>query len=96
VVDQWTVVTEVSLIRQMEAEGRATRLELFAVQDLFREAGPEAFGLFAADFTGSQSWKTLAEPCSLAFFVQVRGRFLDIELEILPRRTIVFRKARRR
>jgi hypothetical protein len=93
--DLWAVVTEVTLIAQLESWHKDAKLELFAVQQLFREEGPDAFSLTAAAFTERTSWEELEEPCWLEFFVQIRGRFLRIELEIRPGRTVVFRRARR-
>jgi hypothetical protein len=96
VVDQWTIVTEVALIRQIELQNRAIRIELFAIQELFQETGPDAFALSAETFAEARSWESLEKPCSVEFFVQIRGHYYYLELEILPGRTIIFRRARRR
>jgi hypothetical protein len=90
----WTVVTEVALMAQLETWDKGARRELFAVQDLFREEGPEAFSLRAGAFADTESWDDLEDPCFLEFFVQMGRRYLYIELEIRPRRTIVFRRVR--
>lgn len=92
--DPWTVVTEVALMAQVETWHKGARRELFAVQDLFREEGPEAFSLHAEAFAEVESWDNLEDPCVLEFFVQMGRRHLHIELEIRPRRTIVFRRVR--
>jgi hypothetical protein len=92
---QWKVITETSLIQQLRAWGEDAQRELFAVQELFREEGPAVFELYANAFTDEPSWDRLREPCPLAFFVQIGKSYLDLELEILPGGTIVFRHARR-
>jgi len=90
----WTVVTEVALMALLETWHKEARRELFAVQDLFRREGPEAFSLHAQAFAGSQDWDELEESCRLEFFVQLGLRYLRIELEIRPGRTIIFRRVR--
>jgi hypothetical protein len=90
----WTVVTEVALMAQLETWHKNARRELFAVQDLFRQEGPEAFSLYPEAFAGSDDWDALEESCRLEFFVQMELRYLRIELEIRPGRTIIFRRVR--
>jgi hypothetical protein len=93
-IGPWTVVTEVALLAQLETWHKGARRELFAVQELFREEGPEAFGLYAGTFADQESWDRLDVPCRLEFFVQMGPRYLRIALEICPGRTIIFRTIR--
>lgn len=90
----WIVRMEVPLIAEVENWDRDAQRELFAVQELFRADGPEAFGLYADTFSQARSWDDLADDCSLEFFVQIRGRFLLLDMEILPGREIVLARAR--
>jgi hypothetical protein len=93
VQSHWSVITEVAVVRQVEAWDRDARRQLFAVQELLREKGPEVFDLYAEAFTEVSSWDELDQPCHLEFFIQVRGRYLALVLEIRPARTIVVRRA---
>jgi hypothetical protein len=90
----WTVVTEVALVAQLETWHKNARRELFAVQELFREEGPEAFDLYAGAFAEQESWDSIDAPCRLEFFIQMRRRYLCIALEIRSGRTIIFRRIR--
>lgn len=91
----WTVVTETLLIKQADEWSRDARHQLFAIQDRFREEGPDAFALDAAQLADAPSWDELDEPCTIDFFVELRKRLWRIELDILPGRTVVFRHGRR-
>lgn len=93
---RWTVLMEVPLIAEVESWDRESQRELFAVQELFRESGPAAFELFAETFADAPSWDALTDACPLEFFVQIRGRFLLLHLDVLPGREIVLSQARRR
>ena len=91
----WNVVMEIPLIAEVENWDRAEQRELFAIQELFREEGPEAFELYAEAFSDSASWDALAAPCPLEFVVQIGKRWIDLRLDILPGRAVLFRQARR-
>jgi hypothetical protein len=91
---RWTVITEIPLISEIRSRGRDAERRLFAVQELAREEGPDAFGLHAPYLAGVPSWDQLSAPCTPDLFIEVGGRMLWVELEILPGRTIIFRRGR--
>jgi hypothetical protein len=92
--EPWQVIFEVPLIRQADQYGRDRRRQLYAIQARFQEEGPAAYSLDPLEWAGVASWEQLAEPCVLDFWVPVRNSWWLIELDILPGRTIVFRRVR--
>lgn len=90
----WTVITEIPLVSEVRARGRHAERELAAVQRLFREDGPDAFGLDAGQLAGAVSWDRIETNCRPDLFVEIGGRRLWVELEIRPGSTIVFRRGR--
>ena len=90
---KWKVVLEANLVRQVGRWSRQGQRELFAVQELLEETGPEVFELYADSFTDAADWDVLDKVCLLEFFVRIGGRFLSVRMEIRPARTIVFRSA---
>lgn len=91
---RWTVITEIGLVAEARKRGRQAQRELFAVQELFREEGPDAFHLDPAELAGAEDWERLETACRPDLFIEVGGRRLWIELEIRPGRTILFRRGR--
>jgi hypothetical protein len=91
---RWSVITEIPLISEVRSRGREAERALFAEQELCREEGPDALGLDAPYLAGVPSWDQLRMPCAPDLFIELAGRMLWVELEILPERTIIFRRGR--
>jgi hypothetical protein len=91
----WTVFLEAGLVADMRNRGKRAELELVAVTELLREEGPEAFSLYPGMFADVSSWSELREPCPLEFFVRAGWRFLSLQIDIRPNRTIVLKRAAR-
>ena len=91
---QSTVITEIPLISEIRCRRRQAERELFAVQELFRKEGPNAFGLDATCLASTAAWEEIETMCRPDLFIEVGGRRWWIELEIRPGRTIVFRRGR--
>lgn len=93
-VDRWNVITELPLLSEVRSRGKVAQNALFAIQEVFREDGPDAFGLHAPYLANSPTWDDLSMPCTPDLFIELGGRRVWIELEIRPGRTIVFRRGR--
>lgn len=93
--EPWDVITEIPLINQADRWGSDPRRQLFAIQVRFREDGPDAYALDPMELANVPAWDQLEEPCTLDFWVQLRGRIWRFEIEIRPGRTIIFRRVRR-
>jgi hypothetical protein len=91
---RWTVITEIQLIAEVRGRGLQEERELFAVQRLLRQEGPDALRLDSAHLAGAPSWEQIETDCRPDLFIDLGARRLWIELEIRPGRTIVFRRGR--
>lgn len=91
---RWTVITELPLLSHVRERGMQAELELRALQDRLRQAGPDAVGLDATFLTGAPAWEQIEATCRPDLFIESGGRRFWVELEIRPGCTIVFRRGR--
>lgn len=83
-----------ALIRRVAEWGIEARRALFAAQDRIREVGPDAFELHAPYMAGVPRWDQLSAKCVADLMIQVGSTWLWVELEILPGKTVIFRRGR--
>ena len=93
-MERWEVITEVGLRAKVNRWGLQAKHALFAVQERFREEGPDAFELDAPSLTGDPSWDQLSKARMAELWIQVEHTWLWVELEILPNMTVIFRRGR--
>jgi hypothetical protein len=93
-VERWEVITEVGLRAKVNGWGLSAKYALYAAQERFREEGPDAFELDAPSLTGDPTWDQLSKTYVAELWIQVERTWLWVELEILPNRTVIFRRGR--
>ena len=88
-MSSWTVEVDDDFLSEVKLWAKDRQLELFAIQKLLANGGPEAMGLLKSELEGVPNWRDLASPYCLPLPLNLRSGSKVLTLEVQPNFKVV-------